>query len=192
MNKLFILLSLILLTASNAKSENILLDFEKITTTPDSVANFYDTEFGVVFDTQAAAYRHADRAFSNEPSFETILYSSSDFFMHRPSGFKDILSFYHSNNHDTSVTIFDASSNILATATLTATGNPDPNNPSIWERATINFNGTATRVAFSGDTLYDNIQLGKTTVPTLSGFFKLLLLMLLAGISIRRLQPHRS
>ena len=193
MKKLFTLFLLILMMTLNAKAE--LLDFEGIND-HTSVGDYYLASYDISFDLQAAAYTQsaATKAFDNPPSPETIIYSSSTFEMHKPSGFTDSLSFYYSNNTATTVTIFDAFGNPLAPPqTITPTGNPTPPAaPDSWQRIIIPFTGTATRVEFGGDTLYDNIYLGSVHVPTLSNIFKIFLLLLFAGISIIRLQQRHT
>ncbi len=180
-----------LATTLNLKA--ISLNFEGIND-HTSVSDYYLATDDVSFDSQAAAYTKsaATVTFDNPPSPETIIYSSSNFNMHKPSGFSGALSFYYSNNTSTTVTIFNASGSPLATpTTIVPTGNPSPPAaPNAWQHITIPFSGTATRVEFGGDTLYDDIHLGSVNVPTLSSIFKIFLLLLFAGISIRRLQQR--
>jgi hypothetical protein len=187
MKKLLTLFLLITTLVLNLKAE--LLDFEGIAD-HTSVADFYLSNYQITFDSQAAAYTQSagTRPFLNPPSPETMVYSTSTFNMTKSSGFADVLSFYYSNNSDAVITIYDASGVALATKTISPTGNPTPPEaPNSWEHVTIPFSGTATRVEFAGDTLYDNIYLGSVDVPALSSFFKMLLMLLLAGVSLKHL-----
>ncbi len=185
--KKLLTLFLLLFTILEAKYEHILLDFEGINSTPSPVGSFYNAKYGIIFDDHVGAYSHNDYDFSNEPSSETIIFSFSTFSMTKSSGFTGTLSFYYSNNKNTSVTIFDASNNILSSVTIGSTGNTDPNAPNSWKHISLSFNGNATHVKFGGDTLYDNIRLGSVDVPALSDALKLLLGLLLAFISIKHL-----
>jgi hypothetical protein len=185
MKKLLALFLLTVVLTLSIKAE--LLDFEGIAD-HTSVADFYMATSQITFDSQAAAYTQSagTRPFLNPPSSETMVYSTSSFNMIKSSGFTDTLSFYYSNNADAIITIYDASGTALATKTISPTGNPTPPAaPDSWLQVIIHFSGTATRVEFAGDTLYDDIYLGSVDVPALSSFFKMLLMLLLAGVSLK-------
>jgi hypothetical protein len=164
--------------------------------------------FGVSFGSgaQASIKQSAGGtgSFSNNPSGTTaaIWLTGGGLLMNVPAGFDTGFSFYYSSNAAANVVVYDGvngTGNILATIPIAgqrqANGCSDSNFCN-WSQAGASFSGVARSVNFGGtanQTGYDNITFGTSeptpppisgaaTVPTLSEW-GLLLLMILLGLA---------
>jgi len=180
--KQLLTLCIFFFTLLQTDSAAISLNFEGMPTTPTPVTDFYESSYGITFESNVGAYNHTDYEFSNEPSFETIIFSlTSPFHMYKPSGFTDALSFFYSAKNSSPVIIYNAEGTVLASVILP----PTLNVPHAWDHIVIPFEGVATRVQFEYITLYDNIQLGAVDVPLFFEGAYLLLALLLFFLSLQ-------
>ncbi len=175
-------------TLLQTQSSAVLLNFDGIHATPSPVADYYESTYGVTFESNVGAYNHTDHEFSNEPSSQTIIFSlTSPFYMYKPSGFSDALSFFYSAKNSSPIVIYDAEGTVLASVTLP----PTPGVPNAWEHIVIPFEGVATRVQFAYITLYDNIQLGAVAVPLFVDAASFLLVLMLFWLSLHYIHKPR-
>lgn len=184
------------------KSGITVLDFEGLSDM-DAIKEFYNggtsnngftgTNYGVSFSEHAVGIISNEAGgsgnFSNNPLGNTVLFfPSSAPYMNVADGFNTELSFYYASSGEIQIEIYDG---LNGTGTLLASKS-FPETPEIftvWEQASILFEGSAKSVFFSGPTNscgFDAITLGQThAVPVSKQAFLISLSLMLVFIFIK-------